>query len=345
MESTYLLTKLKEKQWYRLKVFGNVWKGGNLSVSTSFWGLVYNILPEIGLFKNMNLDKQLHYLKNKKLIQLNDDGLIGLTKEGLIVKEDYENKHYVAKNLEINLEYDLLAFKDIFLLTNQTISEISYENKKFYPYQIDLNNQWQVKGWLKKYNRDYLISNWYKELKYWLETLKQEEALLFVELIFGHKMSSKLIKNLDVNKNWQQFDINLWQLDKLADLIKFFNQKESVIGNLTLLTKRNLLSNSAIQSIDLINKNYSIDKIANLRKIKQSTVREHLLYAIIYQMWKPTQIKTLIPKEELNKLSNLFKDDKFSLWDYQLYNSGKEPIYFTYFRLYQLIKLYEVKNE
>lgn len=339
MLAGYVLTKLNTTEWRRAKVFSNIWHGGAQTVSTSFWGLVYDVLPETGLFASIEIEKIINRLQRQGLIARDDHGLVQLTVKGAQAQAEYATTHYVPQYLSVNQKYDVKFFQELFLLANQTISELAYSNAQFYPYQIDLRAQWQLKNWLKAHPREVLIKQWYVELQTWLATLPDADAQLFTQMLFGHKVTNALFSELPVPATWDEFDWQVWQLDYLAALMVHSLQHDSIIKSLMVLAKRSLLSNSAEQSVELWQQMQSVSQVAQARRIKPNTVREHILQAAILQRWSVNEIKVLIPLDEQNTLASLYGDDDMATWDFKIYAGGKDPRYFTYFRLYQLLQL------
>lgn len=335
MLADYVLTKLDQQEWRRSKVIANIWQGGALTVSTSFWGYVYNILPETGLF-DINLSRVLNQLSRQNLIEISENGLVKLTDIGATHKAQYLATHYQPLHLEVNLNYDIKAFQDVFLLANQIISELSYKNKQYYPFQIDLRYQWQLKQWLRTKKRDVLITDWYQNLSSWLVTRQDYEAELFTAMLFGHNMPNKLFSELQLPLEWDEFDLRLWQIDCLASLMQYSLKNETVILEIMQLVNRSLLSSSAEQSARLLDNQLSLNEIARQRRIKITTVREHILHAAIIQNWNKEKILQLIPKEELVKLKSIFEAKDVVNWQYRIYTTSSNPVFFTYFRLYQL---------
>ncbi|MCM0599034.1 helix-turn-helix domain-containing protein [Periweissella fabalis] len=345
MITGYMLTKLNLTESRRAKVFGNIWQGGAQTVSTSFWGLVYDVLPETGLFENTNIEKVLKELQRHGLIKHDAHGLIQLTSKGATTQAQYQETHYIPKHLAINQNFDLKLFRDLFLLANQTISELAYHNARFYPYQIDLQAQWQLKHWLKMHPREVLITQWSQELQTWLATLSNEDAQLFAQMLFGHDVSNALFSELPIPDTWTEFDWQLWQLDQIAALMTVSLTTDTLIKSLILLTRRSLLSNSANISVAMWQENHSLKQIAQQRQIKPNTVREHILQAAILQRWSVAAIEELIPDNEQSVLADIYRDADLINWDFKIYAAGKDPRYFTYFRLYQLLQLAKKRED
>ncbi|CAH0417678.1 helix-turn-helix domain-containing protein [Periweissella ghanensis] len=339
MLAGYVLTKLNSTEWRRAKVFGNIWQGGAQTVSTSFWGLVYDLLPETGLFASVEIEKIVKSLQRQGLIARDEHGLVQLTAKGASAQAEYVTTHYVPEHLSINQSYDVKFFQELFLLANQTISELAYSNAQFYPYQIDLRAQWQLKNWLKGHSREVLIKQWYLELQTWLATLPNADAQLFTQMLFGHDVTNALFSELPVPTTWDEFDWQVWQLDHLAALMTHSLQSDSLIKSLMTLAQRALLSNSAEQSVTLWQQLQSVNQVAQGRRIKPNTVREHILQAAILQRWSANEIELLIPASEQKVLADLYGDAEITTWDFKAYAGGKDPRYFTYFRLYQLLQL------
>lgn len=343
MLADYILTKLDQTEWRRAKSLGNTWQGGALTVSTSFWGLVYDVTAETGLFK-IKLEQVLPQLQRENLIEINNQGLVRLTDNGVRARNEYANFHYVPQGLTLNLYYDLKALLPVFLLANQAISELAYQNKKYYPYQIDLRNQWKIKHWLTRHSRQKLINDWYTNLKDYLMTINNTDAELFTSMLFGHNIANKLFNDLVFPAAWDEFDWYLWQLDHLAQLVAYSREHQTIVLDLANMFKRSLLSSSAQISVELLNEGLSVEQIAKRRNVKVATIREHILNAVILQNWSQSRILKLIPQIEVNKMVAIFNNKKVVDWQYDAYHSNDNPIYFTYFRLYQIVKLQEEKD-
>ncbi|MCT4395728.1 helix-turn-helix domain-containing protein [Periweissella beninensis] len=344
MDAEYLLTKFDNE--LRLKVLTNIWHGKSLTVSTTFWGLMVNILPEYGLYPQVNLAQIQQTLKRRNLITEQQPGLLVLTKAGQISKANYASQHYLPPNQSINLKYDLLAFKNIFLLANQAISELAYHNRHFYPYQIEAKQQWQIKQWLKRYPRERLIKQWQEALHLWLATLPVKDADDFVATLFGHQIPGKLLTDLKQKPTWTLFDKQQWQLAMFADLLVYSVNEQTIIGQLAQLAKRSLLAQSAAKTLELWQAGVSIEAISRARQLKITTIREHLLQGVMLENWAPPAIKKLIPPLEQVKLAACFnKQSDFKHWSFEAYGSANQPALFTYFRLWQLCAFYEERAD
>ncbi|QBO37306.1 hypothetical protein EQG49_12960 [Periweissella cryptocerci] len=340
MPIPYLITKLRADEWRRTKVIANAWQSTTTTMSTAFWALAYDMLPEIGLFST-DVEKQLLQLKNGGLVEFNESGLVRLTSSGLAAQADYRDNHYVPQHLQINLMADVRAFQDVFLLVNQSISELAHHNAKFYPYQIDLRNQWQVKAWLKAHPREELINAWREALTTWLVTQDELDADLFAATLFGYEMNGQLLQALPGRPEWVETDWLLWQLDCFASLMTTGLEQQNIIGELVGLVGRDMLSESNVASIQMWQQGQSFEQVAHSRRLKLSTIREHILRGAMFRNWTPEQVRSIVPPAERMKLFETFDVQPFDQWVYKDYANGDDPIFFMYFRLFQIAQIKE----
>ena len=337
MDAGYFLTKFDNE--LRLKVVANIWQGNVLTVSTTFWGLVYKLLPEYGLYPDANVSQLSNKLKNQNLIKEGTTGFV-LTERGQIAQKKYWQTHYQPTALAINISYDLRAFKSLFLLANQAISELAYQNRQFYPYQVEAKQQWQVKQWLKRYQRATLITKWQQALTDWLMTLVKEDADNFVATLFAHQMPGQLLTELAQPSTWTLFDKQQWQLDMFAKLLTFSLENQTIISQLAQLSERSLIAESTKLTLDLWQQGLSIEGISQARQLKVTTIREHLLQGVMLKNWSVAAIKQLIPQAEQVRLASVFsKPADFLNWQFEDYGRANQPALFTYFRLWQLCAL------
>lgn len=340
MSFPYLLTKLRADEWRRAKVIASAWQSTTTTVSTAFWALAYEMLPEMGLF-NVDVQAQLHQWQTKGLVEYDDQGLVRLTARGLAAQAEFVEAHYVPQHLAVNLVADVRAFQDVFLLANQSISELTHHNAKFYPYQIDLRNQWQVKGWLKSHPREELTQAWLEALTAWFSEQEPTDADLFAATFFGYQTNGQLLQDLPGRPAWTPADWQLWQLDQFASLMTWGLQQHNIMGELVGLVARDMLSESNVTSINMWQQGQSFEQVAHNRRLKLSTIREHVLRGAMFRLWTPAQIRSLVPAGEQTKLINTYDVQPFDEWRYNDYYDGKDPVYFMYFRLFQIAQIKE----
>lgn len=345
MVNAFLITLFSSVQARRQRVIFGLLKR-RLTVSTEYWGLRYNLLTYVGLFPH--LDQQVF---NQRITQFVEQGLlieIGtdtnqflLTEKGLAAKQACQAQHYQIKYMTLATQplSNVRDFQQAFWLANQVVSESAYQNKRYYPLQVDLQTKNLVKRWYQKmYKRD-IISEWVTSITEFLQQLPPITANQLAATWVGHQIPGFNLEQLGLPTSWTEIDFYLWELDLFAYWQQYLSQKQDdkqALGILWELTQRqSFLSPSIRTTVQQISQGTSMTIISQQRHLKIGTVREHLLTAAIrlpkqdfpYDLFLTTDVVTYLQSHLVGNIDE---------WQFADVRTSNDPLEFFLFRLYEI---------
>lgn len=322
-----------EQQPRRQKNIYNVLRGVS-TVSNLFWAQQYNLLDFWHYYPHLELNEYSQIIceavKTGDLLEADDNKLI----RGANLK-------IVSSNIEHGLQayFDFDKLIQLIELAVQVVSELSFHNKFYSPSIDDMELLWQIKTWLHrvktKDNTSEFITKFRSELTVIGTTLPEKNSVLLFNQFIGHNHVGLTIEQLGKALDIASFEIEFIVRETFLELINIVkNKKLPLLSELIELVKNSSrLTNSALISWNLFKNGTEISKIASLRRIKENTVREHLMMAAI--------LEPDFPFEKFIDL-NLFLD-KFDLnsktpdeWTYQVVLQKDSSVSFFSFRLAQI---------
>ncbi|KAA8446709.1 hypothetical protein FKV71_01090 [Weissella paramesenteroides] len=340
----FLITLFSPVQPRRHRVIFGLLKR-RLTVSTEYWGLRYQLLPIIGLLPQLeknDFDEQIAQLIKQGLLieQQPSSGQLLLTDKGVTFQQNYRQYHYQLKYIPLMVQplANIRQFREAFWLANQIVSEVAYQNKHYYPLQIDFKTKKLVKNWYGQTDKKHLINDWFAELTDFLKLLDQQTADQLVATWVGHQIPGRNSDQLDLPQSWTATDFYLWEID----LFSFWSQQlsqtnaSSELKRLWELTQQQAnLSPSVQLTCQQVHRGMSIETISKQRHLKIGTVREHLLTAAV---WLP---KADFPYELFLSASTIqyleqHLTGNIDNWQFSDIRTSDNPNEFFIFRLYEI---------
>lgn len=263
---------------------------GKRTVSVLMQAMRMDLEPYFALFPKLKLP--FFEERIKILIDLDFlDNNYQVTANGVQKKTAYFITHTRPDKKE-RLKYQaiLSLFKARSLFLTQVLSERAHSNKKYYPIQPRLLEQRWLKFFLK--DHDLATTNRLREFgKEWLRILSEPEIgdpTIFVEQIEGYH-KSKLTNNqisdkygndatevyVKLQQDWIQF------LVVIQDKTETYPILAALLDE--LIKGAGLCSESARETYRVWAEGHSIEQISDIRRLKQSTINDHLTeMAILY---------------------------------------------------------------
>ena len=343
MTNDFLITLFSTQQPRRHRVIFGLLKH-QATVSTEYWGLRYRLLNISGLLPKLDraeFEKRIAQLLADGLLIEVSDGQLCLSAEGQQAKRAFLTAHYVPQKLDILLQYDIPVFMQVFLLATQVLSEKAYDNKTYYPLQIEHRLMQQVKHWYTTLDKTTITSAWVAELTNYLQTLPVRDANALVATWIGHDIAGLNFDQLDLPSTWHAEDFYFWQLDMYAGLVVAMQTLPEFAKLVQLVGKRSLLPAGVQFTYDHILAGETETTLLQQRRIKIGTIREHLLTAAI---WLPV---TAFPYEQFltPAIQQYFAqrlDGAIDDWTFSMVRQSADPYEFFLFRLYEI---WQTKNE
>lgn len=338
--SDFLLQFLSTEEWRRPKVLLNNLIGRR-TVSNLFWGAQYGLLPFFNLFSKLSADDfelALKRLHKRGLIESQQDGKVLLTKTGKQEQKsviDYISQfHFRGIGLHTNLN----NIQQCLNLVIQITSEFSCQNNRYYPLQYSGQTMARAKQWFVKNKSIELPRKLHAELTDFLLTIPADEANAFTNSMIGHDDFGLTDQQIETALNVTPFNWKLRSLSLVAAFVKWASADSDThflcqqIVSPWLTTSA--LSTSSALSYQLYLKNTNLQAVANCRRVKLNTIKEHLLEAAILTPSFPFQL--ILPNKFSSDLETYLGARTINQWQFDEVSKLDSQFSFFEFRLLQI---------
>jgi uncharacterized protein YpbB len=226
-----------------------------------------------------------------------------ITEEGLFEKGEREGFYRVTKQGEVFLQkckerplytyfkglrytgMDVIFFNRLHLLV-QTYSNIRMKNTAFIPVVDNLDATVWVKDFYKKNWKSAAPIDLYEELHKLLQNLEKEEAEILVDRLSGFQHYGMSVDQLALHYHLSIHDVYLVMIGIIHNMIdQIKSQKENYPFLARLIQDdkgTKFITNTANQTYQLLLNNYSLETIAQIRKLKLNTVYDHIVEIALY---------------------------------------------------------------
>ncbi|KRN19646.1 hypothetical protein IV79_GL001363 [Pediococcus claussenii] len=307
---------------------------GVSTVSNLFWAQQYNLLDFWRYYPHLELNEYSQIIREAietgNLLKVGDNKLI----RGA-------NLEIVSSNVEHGLQsyFDFDKLIQLIELAVQVVSELSFQNKFYSPSIDDMELLWQIKIWLNhvktKDNISEFVAKFQSELTVIGTNLPEENSVLLFNQFVGHKHVGLTTEQLSRALNIAAFEIDFRIRETFLEVINIVENKKLPLFSalITPVQSSSKLTHSALISWNLFKNGTEIPKIASLRRIKENTVREHLMMAAILEADFPFEkfidLDLFLDEFDLNSK----KPDE---WTYQMVLQKDASVSFFSFRLAQI---------
>ncbi len=198
-------------------------------------------------------------------------------------------------------------FWSMIRFVSQVISEKTYRSNQYIPHRNDLTSHLLIKQILNE--TDSIEKKWAYEQYRLFEKLSNNHSMILANSLSGHQLNGLTLEQIARLKKVSPGEV---YFNKLQAISNYLNQ---IIDNSELslhqyvledmLKRYNFgLTSSAYHTLELLSNDLSINEIARKKRVKQSTIKEHILEIAI----KLPQINLLylVPEEMKKQLNNYF---------------------------------------
>lgn len=315
--------------------------------SVLFWGLRYHYLDYLNAVPRFDVKKfndVIDELIAQKWLQSSAQGL-QLTSQGQEVIATHQTRYSFADHPELNQKFDYQLWQAILLLMVQVASEYRYHNSNYYVANQNLKAQFLIKSWLQVNTFEMLAAEISECLTQFLDQCDPAKADLFTAKLVGHtqnglsdgQIASQLgISPLEVSWTWRDLALQLAAFIQARSNLK--------IGQLVQITALpGALTPTIQQTAMLFNDGKTVDQIIQMRRLRRSTIEEHLQVLAIFQLDFPYE--KVLSESDLKILSRVYAEPDIDQWRYaELQQQGFE-MPFLKFRLYAIMKTHGECNE
>lgn len=336
--NTYLLRLCSYHQPRRVRVIENVLTN-HRTVANLFWAQQYGMLNWLGARRRAGqdqLDAEFRALESAGLIKLTDRNEVQLTPAGVNYQET-NPVNYQPHFFEWYWLANTNQVQQRFLLGFQVVSEFAHRNREYVPLNASYADQQAVRGWFHRYYSPQLPSTVYSELHLLANSIAGEDSRLapaLVNLLIGHEQAGWTVTQLSESLKLGTAGALIVQHDLLLAISAFARQTNGPLANLVKpLLLPSPLSRSNLQTVRMFQQGYQVTALASRRRLKLSTVREHLLTAAIL-MPQLLDWSRLLPTDQRDRLAQWYTGP-VATWEFHAWTTDANTDFF-YFRLYQI---------
>ncbi|GHP12751.1 hypothetical protein YK48G_01760 [Lentilactobacillus fungorum] len=328
-------------QTRRAKALKNI-LAGRRTVSNLYWALEYDLLPYFGALRDFKLGDEknaLDRLAHLGLIVLTDRFSFQLTNQGRDQQVNLLKLLPPIKKLTIAAQNDVVRFSSRFIFATQIVSEYSYSNKRYYPQTIGFFDDQLIKRWFIQ-NKQRQLPNYFQELLDRFLTQLHDDLLaeIFIQSLTGHHFSGETEDQLSAKMGVPPTIIQLQWLMLYADLLTRVQQiPTSPLKLLLVGLARSPMANSTNKTLIMYrNTDYTPEQIASRRRIKLTTVYEHLLEAAIVLPVNQFPFSRLLAEPTKQALES-HQPSIIGEWAFKEAKAAIPDLSFFEFRLFQVL--------
>lgn len=283
MEADDLLQLLSSQQARRLRVIENLLRGRR-TVSTLFWGQRYRLLYLLDLGKALTrggLDGPAQTLVDRQLAtwEAEEQPQLRLTPAG--VAAQHAAQPFVPQTAVLWPQLDINAARKRLLLGVQVVSEYQHQTKRYYPLATDLATRQLVRRWFYQSDRQQLGTALQATFTRSLARLPERVATVTVAGFTGYRQPGLTNQQLAVRWQTTAWQVYLMHIEAVVTIAQAAQVATDPLAGLLGPLWTVPVTKSAQATLAAVQAGGTLDQIARQRRIKPSTVREHLLEAAI----------------------------------------------------------------
>ncbi|WP_182199438.1 helix-turn-helix domain-containing protein [Paraliobacillus salinarum] len=247
---------------------------------------VYRIGDYFGILKKLNrstFENAIDDLIKNNYILMKNSNIAILTEKGIAHLNNNQEKYgtHYFNGMEYSNEVDIFYLR--LQLAIQTYSNLANNCHQFVPLTDDRMIQKFLKEHYKQYKSN--VSIWlhdvYLELFDFLEAIPMTQAQLFVDRLSGFNKIGLSFNQLAVKNKLTVTDVSLNLTSILHRLYTDVNKDNNHTRQLKQFLYDQpdtlLITQSANKTLEWLVKGFSIEQIANIRKLKTSTIEDHII--------------------------------------------------------------------
>ncbi|WP_260202391.1 helix-turn-helix domain-containing protein [Lactiplantibacillus pentosus] len=330
----------------RAKGMFNVLRGRR-TVSTLFAGLTAGCLDLLDSWHGVPLEDFMAataVLEENGLLISPEAGSWQLTAAGQARWVAIQEHRYLPQAFSRFQTVDVRRFQQVSQLALQVTSELVHHERRYYPTTTDPSIQALVKRWLRQQSTTDLGDRVHAALTAFLTSVPTDElATVFVDSLTGYQAPGRTNDQLAMMLHRQPLETGLMRTDVSCQWVRWLqvHPDDPLWPLLAPLVQSSPVSKSAQQTYQAFTQTHALTKIATARKLKLSTVREHLLEVAI---WLPSfPFTTVLDAQVIETLTRCFAGQpEIASWSFQDAQAALPELDFFEFRLFQIMRCHHV---
>ena len=263
------------------------------------------------------------------------DNQLLLTLQGEQTLNDFNMTHKTLSNPALFQRLDIKKWSQRLLLAIQVTSELSHHNAHYLVSINDFQTQFIIKKWLHQQDKTRVATLMYQSLHTFLSQEDPKQAWIFCQQLIGHDFVGQTRQQLAFTEGISQQDVQLIWWDLAGRYALFLAQHYPHFAKdlLADILSDSFLPSSVLQTKKMLAQGFSLEKIAQFRQLKLSTVKEHILSLAILE--PNFDVKPFFMPGNFTALDRLLQGD-IDQWDYALIQQKMPNLSFFEFRLFSI---------
>ena len=269
-----------------------------------------------------------------------------LTELGQKSIENYFKNHYYPSTVHSFQSIDLYEpFWNRIQLFSQVFSEYSYQNNMYTAIIKNPQEQEQVRLLFQASQGkiELVLEQWVREQKFIFKKISEAQANLLANTLTGHQIIGKTRNQLSAELQMTALELKFYLRDAIEEVISVIkSHREELALTAEILEQTQLdyyysMSKSTYRTYKMLKKGINISEIARKRKIKENTIKEHILEIAFVLSDFPTE--HFVPAKIYQLLLKKFRNsEKYSYREAMADQKGLE---FYHYRLVELERMRE----
>ena len=322
---------------------------GKKSAQTIQDGAFFNLLPYFGLFPTLTrqeLEKEVDILIQTGQAVVGETDKVSLTKHGILELQQFHEKHRFLKDLQAwkyNASTEIVWLRICLFI--QTITNVAAGIKGFYP----ITHHTDIQTWVKQQlvletDRTNKLAQISKQLTEFLSECTEVQALIFVHQLSGVKQIGLTRQQLSEHLKLSLEEVRIYHIATLHRLFAKLEEEPISFSDLIFFMEGQrqelILTESARQTFTLLKEGHTIGSICEKRKLKKSTVEDHIVeLAIQHPQFSIRPFVTTEMEEEIMYWANTLHTSRLREIKEKVTNE------ISYFMIRLVLARKKVKNE
>ena len=307
-----------------------------------FWALNYNLLNWLGSDPTMSRQSFENWLQDQQQrgwLKVAGD-VAWLTPAGQEAKAAFLRVCFQPSFAQWTWLTNPNKYAERFLLAIQAVSELSFHNQHYVPLNIAMTEMAVVRQWLMQKLSIQQVHGELLEIGEYLAHTDERLANQFAHTLLGHHQTGWTSDQSQKQLQLSAEEVQLLNRDVWLGVASYLVQhpKMSLAKLMVGLEHQTPISESAWQTVQQFQRGVSVQEIARRRRLRVSTVREHLLEAAIiipqaldWERILPEQVSRAVYKQYQGPADQ---------WQFHRLNEDS-PAEFFIFRLCQIREFHE----
>ncbi|WP_198162613.1 helix-turn-helix domain-containing protein [Halobacillus mangrovi] len=282
---------------------------GKRSAQTLQDARVYKLDSYFGIYKSLDREQLKHSfqrLEEKEWLVIKGDIYSSITSKGYQYLSNHKETLYFNGLMD---HAKVAEFERRIFLLIQTFTNMLKGKRSFIPIVEDAKAQLWVKKVYQKNHNDLagIVKSLYNEIYTLLKDRPALEAEIFTYRLTGGGVIGLTREQLKDKHNISLSDVDVYLNHVFYYLFFQANQSSKTNSVLSLCAKglkeSSLITASAKRTYAYIEKGWSIDEIVRKRRLKKSTIQDHIVEAALVVPFFP--IDSFLSEHELHKIINV----------------------------------------